>query len=272
MLSPDGNRLLLISAGDIWIYELGRGSMTRLTFGGGYTYPVWTTDGRYIVFRGARGMLWIRADGTGQPQVLLTQSANPQNPQSFTPDGKQLAFVELAPATGADIWLMPVESGASGLRAGKPEVFLQTRFHERVPTFSPDGRWLAYQSNESGDYRVYVESFPQKGRKRQISADGYSYPAWSRKANDLFFLQYRASKLMAVSYKSRGDSFVTDKPRVWTEQIAWFAATKSYEPAPDGKRVIVLLPADTPQQPHDRLIFLLNFFDELRRRVPSSAS
>ena len=150
--------------------------MTRLTFGGGYGFPVWTTDGRYVVFRGARGMLWTRADGTGQPQVL-TQNSNPQNPQSFTPDGKQLAFVEIAPATGADIWTLPVESTASGLRAGKPEVFLQTRFHERGPTFSPDGRWLAYFSNESGEYRVYVESFPHKGGKREVSPDGNSSPA-----------------------------------------------------------------------------------------------
>jgi serine/threonine-protein kinase len=267
-LSPDGRRLALISGGDIWVYELGRGRMTRLTFGGGYGFPVWTTDARYLVFRGARGMLWIRADGTGQPQVL-TQSGNPQNPQSFTPDGKLLAFVEIAPATGADIWTVPVDSSASGLRALKAEAFLQTPFHERGPTFSPDGRWIAYFSNESGDYRVYVDSFPQKDSKRQVSSDGNSGPMWSRNGEDLFFVQFRAPrKLMAVSYTSRGDSFVTGQPRVWSREIALFTATKSYEPGPDGKRIVVLLPADTPQEPKDRLIFLLNFFDELRRRVP----
>jgi serine/threonine-protein kinase len=270
-LSPDGDRLAIISAGDIWVYELERGSMIRLTFGGGYGFPVWTTDGRYLVFRGPRGMLWTRANGTGQPEVL-TRSSNPQNSQSFTPDGKQLAFVEIAPASGADIWTLPVESTGSGLRAGKPEVFLQTRFNERSPAFSPDGRWLAYFSNESGDYRVYVESFPHKGGKRQVSPDGNGYPMWSRNRKDLFFLQYRASQLMAVSYKSRGDSFVTDEPRVWAKQVAWFHATKSYESAPDGKRIVVLLPAVTREEPYDRLIFLLNFFDELRRRVSLSPS
>jgi hypothetical protein len=92
---------------------------------------------------------------------------------------------------------------------------------------------------------------------------------WSRNGKDLFFVQFRApGRLMAVSYKSRGDSFATDKPRVWPGEIALFTATKSYEPAPDGKRIVVLLPADTAQEPHDRLIFLLNFLDELRRRVP----
>jgi serine/threonine-protein kinase len=270
-LSPDGNRLLVISGGDIWIYELKRGSMIRLTFGGGYGFPVWTVDGRYVVFRGASGMLWTRADGTGQPSVL-TQGSNPQNPQSFTPDGKHLAFVEIAPATGADIGILSVESSASGLRAVKSEMFVQTRFHERGPTFSPDGRWLAYFSNESGDYRVYVESFPHKGGKREVSGDGNSSPAWSRNGRDLFFVQFRAPyQLMAVSYKSHGDSLVTDKPRVWSREIALFTATKSYEPATDGKRIVVLLPVDAPQQPHDRLIFLLNFFDELRRRVTSAS-
>jgi Tol biopolymer transport system component/DNA-binding winged helix-turn-helix (wHTH) protein len=267
-LSPDGRRLALISAGDIWVYELGRESMTRLTFGGGYSFPVWTADGRYLAFRGPRGMLWTRSDGTGQPQVL-TQSGNPQNPQSFSPDGKQLAFVEISPTTGADIWTLPVESGPSGLRTGKPEVFLQTPFHERGPVFSLDGRWLAYFSNESGNYRVYVDSFPHKGRKRQVSPDGNSGPMWSRNGKDLFFVHFRApTELMAVSYQSRGDAFVTDQPRVWSNKIARFTATKSYEPGPDGKRIVVLMTADTPQEPQDRLIFLLNFFDELHRRVP----
>jgi Tol biopolymer transport system component len=199
----------------------------------------------------------------------LTLSSNPQNPQSFTPDGKHLAFVEIAPTTGADIWTLPVESGASGLRAGKPKVFLKTPFHERAAMFSPDGRWLAYFSNESGDYRVYVDAFPDKGAKRQVSLDGNSAPRWSRDGKRLFYFQFRAPRqLMAESFESHGNSLVTGKPRVWSREIAKFAATGSYDPCPDGKRIIVLLPADTPQQPHDRVIFLLNFFDELRRRVP----
>jgi serine/threonine-protein kinase len=270
-LSADGHRLALMSAGDIWVYELGRGRMTRLTSDGGYSFPVWTPDGQYLVFRGGRGMLWTRADGTGQPEEL-TQSSSTQNPQSFTPDGKYLAFVEISPTTGADIWTLPVESAASGLRAGKPEVFLQTPFHERAGMFSPDGRWLAYFSNESGDYRVYVDSFPHRGNKRQVSPDGHSSPRWSRNGKDLFFVQFRApGELMAVSYESHRDSFVTGKPRVWSSKIALFTATGSYEPAPDGKRIIVLLPAETPKEAPDRLIFLLNFFDELQRRAPWSA-
>jgi len=270
-LSPDGRRLALISAGDIWVYEFGRESMTRLTFGGGNSFPVWTADGRYLAFHGSHGMLWTRSDGTGQPQEL-TQSGNPQNPQSFSPDGKHLAFVEISPATGADIWTLPVESSPSALRAGKPQAFLQTPFHERGPVFSPDGRWLAYFSNESGNYRVYVDSFPNKGHKWQVSPDDNSGPMWSRNGKDLFFSHFRGpAELMAVSYSSRGDSFVTNQARVWSDKIARFTATKSYEPGPDGKRIVALMPAGTPGESRDRLTFLLNFFDELRRRMPSSA-
>jgi Tol biopolymer transport system component len=213
-------------------------------------------------------MLWTRTDGTGQPEIL-TQSSNPQNPWSFTPDGKQLMFVEINPATGADIWKLPVESGASGLRAGKPEVYRQTQFHERGPRLSPDGHWLTYFSNETGQNRVYVEAFPNRDGHRQVLPDGTAYAEWSRKGNHLFYLQLRPTQLMAVPYESHGNSFVTDKPRTWASQIAWFASTRSYDVAPDGKRIVVLMPAEDPQEPHDRLTFLLNFFDELQRRVPA---
>jgi serine/threonine-protein kinase len=269
-LSPDGSRLAVSSAGDIWVYELGRGSMTRLTFGGGYSNPLWTVDGRYILFRAlserARGIWWVRANGTGQPQPL-TRSNNPQLPWSFPADGTRLAFNEQSPSTGDDIWTVSVETASSGLRAGKPELFLQTPFHERAPTFSPDGRWIAYQSNESGKYRVYVQAFPDGHGKRQISGDAGTLPAWSRNGRDLFFRLNGV--LMAASYRASGDSFVIGAPRVWYEKrLPNFPSTMSYNPAPDGKRMVALMPADPPEERHDRVIFLLNFFDELRRRVP----
>jgi Tol biopolymer transport system component len=164
---------------------------------------------------------------------------------------------------------VPVESGPSGLRAGKPEVFLQTAFHERGPAFSPDGRWLAYMSNESGQYQVYVESFPRKGGKRQVSTDRGGYAAWSLTGSDLFFWGLgHDSQLMVASYKTHGDSFVSDPPRVYTKKIVGFGTTRGYDPAPDGKHIVALIAADTAKQSQDRIVFLLNFFDELRRRAP----
>ena len=272
-LSPDGSRLSLISEGDIWVYELGRGNMTRLTVGGGYSDLLWTADSRYIVFRATGGMWWIRADGTGQPQPL-THSNSQQFPNSFTSDGKLLAFLEITPETGAsDAWTVSVESGSSGLRAGTPKVFLRTPFNERMPMISPDGRWIVYQSNESGTTEIYVLAFPDGHGKRQISVDGGSYPLWSHNGHELFFWSGAKRHLMVADFEERGDSFVAGAPRVWSEQVpVSFAATKFYDPAPDGKHVVALMPADTPEEPHDRLIFLLNFFDELRRRVPLNAN
>ena len=242
--------------------------MTRLTVGGGYTTPVWSVDGKYIAFRAARDMLWSRADGSAPP-VVLSHSNNQQTPWSFSPDGKHLAFVEIDPKTGADIWTMPVESGPDGLRPGKPEVFLRTPFHERGPAFSPDGRWIAYMSDESGDYQVYVKGFPDGARTWRISTNRGGYPAWSRNGRELFYWSLGSSGLlMAVSYRASRDAFVSNPPRIFSKRTVGFGTTRSYDPAPDGKWVIALTAADTAPGRHDRLEFLLNFFNELRRLVP----
>jgi len=271
-LSPDGRRLA-ISAGDVWIYEWQRDTLTRLTFtGGGASEPVWSPDGRYIVFQAPGGMFWTRSDGAGKPQPL-TQSKNGEYPYSFSPDGKYLAFHELTSSSGTDLWTLPLQADGAGLRPGKAELFLQTSFSERNGAFSPDGRWLAYSSDESGSNQVYVRAFPDRGGRWQISNSGGLYPAFSRDARELFF-RTAENQIMVTSYDGRGDSFVADKPRLWSEKkIADSGlAGKNYEVTPDGKRIIALMPADerNGQQAQNQVVFLLNFFDELRRRVPVS--
>jgi len=186
--------------------------------------------------------------------------------------GDRLAFVELDPTTGADIWTAPGESDGSGLRVGAPEVFQQTAFEERTPMLSPDGRWLAYSSNESGSSRVYVDAFPEKGHKRQISEERCIYPAWSWNTGELYFWQFGVDNpLMVTSYRVRGDMFLPDQPHVWFgRKLAGFSSTRSYDVAPGGRRIVALLAADDSgaQSPQKGVIFLLNFFDELRRQVP----
>jgi serine/threonine-protein kinase len=277
-LSPDGQRLALTvtegSNSDIWIYEWQRDTMTRLTFGGFNNSPVWSPDGRYIVFEGRGGMFWTRSDGAGQPQPL-TQSKNRQVPHSFAPDARRLACFQFG-GGGTDIWTLPMESGGSGLRAGKPEVFLetppQTRFVERHPSFSPDGRWLAYSSNESGSNQVYVRAFPDRGGKWQISSGGGLYLEWARNGRELFF-RTDDNRVMVVAYTVKEDSFVADKPRVWSDKQLADAGVAgiNYALAPDGKRIVALMPAEAPVQPQaqSHVIFLENFFDDLRRRVPA---
>jgi Tol biopolymer transport system component len=275
-LSPDGQRLALSVADgsnrDIWVYEWQRDTMTRLTFGERFNrQPVWSPDGRYIVFLTLEGMSWARADGAGQPQPLTHSKNVQQYPWSFTPDSKRLAFQDANGAGGFVLWTIPLESHGTGLRAGKPELFLQTPFDQRFPSFSPDGRWLAYSSTESGAFEVYVRAFPNNGGKWQISNSGGVYPVWSRNGRELFF-HTEDNRIMVADYTVKGDSFVAAKPRVWSEKrIADTSLTgTNYDLAPDGKRVAALIPVEGPEEQklQNHVIFLQYFFDEVRRRTP----
>jgi serine/threonine-protein kinase len=245
--------------------------MTRLTFGGGANIaPVWSPDGRYILFSGSGGIWWVRSDGAGKPQPLI-RSGNLLYPYSFTPDGKRLAYAELNPRTSYDIWMATIESDGAELRAGKPESFLQTPADERHPAFSSDGRWLAYISNESGKFEVYVRAFPDKGGKWQISNAGGAYPVWSSNGHELFF-RGDDNRIMVATYAAKADSFVPDKPRVWSDKpLANPETIPNYDLAPDGKRIAALMPAETPETPQaqNHVIFLENFADELQRKVPA---
>jgi serine/threonine-protein kinase len=270
-LSPDGQRIALNGESDIWVYEARRDTMTRLTFSGGAnTSPVWSPDGRYIVFQETGGIWWVRSDGAGKPEPLI-QSKNGLTPWSFAGDGKRLAYYELNPRTSYDIWTVPIEGDGAGLRAGKPEVFLQTPADERHSAFSTDGRWLAYTSNESGTYQVYVRAFPDKGGKWQISNAGARHPVWSGNGHELFF-RSEDNRIMVATYAARADSFVPDKPRVWSgKQLANLGIIGNYDLAPDGKRIAALMPVEGPEAPQaqNHVIFLMNFADELQRKVPS---
>jgi dipeptidyl aminopeptidase/acylaminoacyl peptidase len=276
VLSPDGRRLaLLVSEGpnrEVWIYDLQRGANTKLTFDGGVkSTPTWTPDGRFVLFHGDGGIFWTRSDGSGKPEILLA-SKQFLNPWSFTPDGKRLAFFDrnVSEHLEPDLWTVSIENDGASLRAGKPELFLRTPFNEMAPAFSPDGRWIAYQSNESGITEVYVRAFPDQHGKRQISNSGGRFPRWSRAGNELFF-HTDDGDIMAAAYTASADSFVTESPRRWTPKrlLTNLVFGPYYDVAPDGKSLVTLAPAegqeDQPSRNH--VVFLTNFFDELRRRT-----
>jgi serine/threonine-protein kinase len=275
-VSPDGQRLALEvteeSGTDIWVYEWQRDTMTRVTFGGAHSIPVWSPDGQCMLFRGEFGRIfWTCSDGAGKPQPLIQIKNLQTTAWSFTPEGKRLAFYEAGTGTAFDLWTVPVESDGAGLRAGKPEVFLQTPADERYPSFSADGQWLAYTSNESGAYQVYVRAFPDKGVKVQISNSGGAYPVWARHGRELFF-RNTDSQIMVADYTVKGNSFAASKPRLWSEKrLADFGVVGygTYDLAPDGKRIAALMPAAGPkaQKAENHVIFLQNFFDEVRRRT-----
>ncbi len=272
-VSPDGQRVAVDIANgsgeDVWVYDWRRDAMTRLTSDGKLNqFPIWSPDSRYIVFEDAGGLSWTRADGAGKPQPLLRTKGGPM-PWSFAPDGKRLAYFELGAATAFHLWTVPIEKDDRGLRAGQPEVFLQTSADERHPSFSPDGRWLAYSSTESGGFQVYVRAFPDKGGKWQISTAGGVYPTWSRTQRELFF-ESPDNQIMVAGYAVQGDSFMADKPRLWSEtRLANLGLFKNYDLAPDGRRIAALMPAEgaDAHQPRNHVVFLMNFFDEVRRRV-----
>lgn len=270
-VSPDGGRVAMsITDGtsqDIWVYDSHRDAMTRLTSGAdNIGQLIWSRDSRYVVYGSVgNGIFWTRADGAGQPQVLVPPNKSGQHPSSFTPDGKRLAYVEIIGFP--QLWTVPVENEGGGLKAGRPERFLTTQFQDIDPAFSPDGRWISYQSTESGRPEVYVRAFPAPstgGARWQISDSGGASPRWSGNGRELL---YRAGdQIMAVEYAVSGDSFVAEKPRVWAASLGGATA---FDLAPDGKRLVVLTPAvtrDAPKQEHT-VVFVQNFFAELRRRV-----
>ena len=170
------------------------------------------------------------------------------------------------------IFTAPIESdpgrGTPGVHLGKPELFLGTPFGEGSPAFSPDGRWLAYNSNDSGTGEVYVRPFPGPGGKWQISMGGGSSPLWSRDGRELIF-ETLDGRVMAASYSVKGDSFAAGKPRVWSERLLYAGGAPVYDLAPDGKRLAAVLASDQAGVEPTHLTFLLNFFDELRRRAPA---
>ena len=167
---------------------------------------------------------------------------------------------------------MPVEgSEKTGWKPGEPKPFVNISAAEVYPAFSPDGRWIAYASLESGSPEVYVRPFPGPGGKWQISTGGGVYPEWSRNGKELFY-RTSDSKIMVVSYTASGDSFHADKPRLWSPgQFTTRGTALNYALHPDGKRFAVLKAgnAETAPPPIKSVSFIFNFFDELRHKVPS---
>lgn len=245
-------------------------NMARLTFTGlSNGSPTWTSDGAHIAFAGSDGLWWVRTDGAGEPQRLM-QTRNPVFASSMSPDSKWLSYAETAPDTQSDVWMLPLDlSDPEHPKPGRAEPFLHTSANEAFGTFSPDGRWVAYTSDESGMLEVYVRPFPDPGGRWQISTGGGTVPVWSSNGRELFYAT-PDQKFMLVQYTVKGGSFSYMKPHLWSGMPVYSAAGRRFfDLAPDGKRFAVFQRAAGVEvkQGNVHVTFLLNFFDEVRRRV-----
>ncbi len=221
----------------IWLLDRARGTATRATSGAQYeSTPVWSPDAGAFVFAAARDTppnLYVKRVGTAAEEERLFRTVLQSFPQSWSADGRFIAYATIDPATSSDIWILPV----SGDR--KPTPFLRTQFYEGHARISPDGRWMAYSSNESGSQGVYVTRFPEPGGKWQVSTNGGNFPVWRRDGRELFYRAFDG-KIMAVPI-APGSDFTPGAPIPLFQPRAAIGALglgTFYDVAPDGRFLV----------------------------------
>ena len=265
-VSPDGSRVAVEVSGpdtqDVWVSSVTRGNLSLLTPGvSREEHPLWTPDGDRVVFRsnreGSRGLFWKAADGRGAVEpLLIDERTDALSPHDWSPDRRELIFSYVVPNTGRDIGVLAME----GERSWRP--LLDSAANEGDVVVSPNGRWLAYASDETGQSEVYVERFPDLGNREQVSTDGGRGPVWSRDGSELFYLDLSGSRMLVLPLDSE-PSLTPGTPAVAFEGAYRQAGTRTYDLAPDGRFVMITLGAGS-------IVVVENWLDELRRLVPTS--
>jgi eukaryotic-like serine/threonine-protein kinase len=272
-LSPDGTRVAVFANDqerDLWLWDLGRTTLSRLTSAPGVdVVQVWTPDSRRLIFTseraGVRNLFWQAADGAGAAEAL-TESPTTQYPTGVSPDGRRLIFTDESPTTGNDV--MAIELDAT--RRVTPLV--QSPFIERNGSVSPDGRWLAYEANDSGRFEVYVRPFPGVNSGRwQVSTTGGTRPIWARSGQELVYVSPTGA-VMGVGV-TRGPSWAATTPTQVVKEgyftnLNWWG--RSYDISPDGSRFLMIKEGgpDGTSTPAS-IIVVQNWVEELKRLVPT---
>jgi serine/threonine protein kinase/Tol biopolymer transport system component len=274
-LSPDGTRVAVTAQDqevDIWVWDLGRTTLTRVTFDPDFdSYSVWTRDSLRMIFSsqrsGARNLFWQAADGTGTVE-RLTDSPNQQNAVSVSPEGQRLIFTETSPKTGEDVMQLDL----NGTHRVTP--LLQSPALERNGIVSPDGRWLAYESNESGRFEISVRPFPDVNRGHwQVSTGGGTRPLWAPNGNELVYVSPTGA-LMRVGVERAATWAATPPTQLVKEGYSTTPGSlsgRSYDIAPDGQRFLLIKEgggADQTGAPPS-LVVVQHWLDELKRLVPT---
>lgn len=271
--SPDGGRLAVTMSGDkvsqIWVCDLARGSKNRLTFESkGASYPVWTSDGSDVLFRGYGGIFSVPANGSGKArQILKTEGT----PDSISPDGHTLAITMMDTHSARDIWTVPLTGQGEGLSAGNPSPLINSPADEINPAFSPNGKWLAYASSQSGAFLVYVKSLKNPDAIWQVSTKEGFIPQWSPAKKEIIFRSLSSHVLWSASYSENGDNFVPGEVRPYggSTDFPSDGGAPTFTIAPSGNHVAALVLAKpssaNPERPP--FVLMMNLSDELRRHV-----
>ena len=271
-VSPDGTRLALATDDDVWIYDLTRATLIPLTTEPGPdTRPLWTPDGQRVIFRSVRRgfpeLFWRQADGTGRDESFFVRSKDllDLRGDGWSADGR-LVFTEVSAAARGAI------GHADVARPSDAQMLITSDFYNAFAAISPDGRWIAYQSNVSGQFQIYVERYPKLGNRQLISTRGGHLPLWSRDGRELFFTEGRQMFVVPVQ---TGTTLVAGRPQVLFEgEVSTDAAAaqsyRTYDLAPDG-RFMMIRPAenDAGEGQASSLILVQNWFAELKRLVPT---
>jgi len=268
-VSPDGTRIALDVRDqdlDIWIWDTPKQTLSRFTFDQGLDEnAVWTPDGKRIAYSsfraGTASVYWQAADGTGVAERLSPET-NSQVPWAFNSDGQSLVIRDTDLKTGVDLAILTVD----GKRVTP---LIQQPSYQGNADLSPDGKWIAYQSNQSGRNEIYVHPFPSVGAGRwQISTDGGTRPVWARNGRELFYLD-ETSRLVAVPVQA-GATFNSGSPATLFELPSTPTATaRTYDVAPDGRFLVINFPKNDKTSNAPTLNVVLNWTDELERLMPA---
>lgn len=270
-VSPDGTRIAVSAqeavGRDIWICNLEDASQTRLTFDKREDWhPIWSRDGKNVVFSSGRdGVLNLymkAADGTGEVKRITT-SEHHQWPHTWSGDGKELVYVEGGLDTGYDIWAVPVDGSAP------PRPMLQTPTNENNPDISPDGKWIAYQSNESGQYEIYIQDYPGFTGKWQVSESGGNQVRWSPDGKTVYF-RHGVQMLKAVITPKPTMKISNPEVVIESDAVVLASEARNYDIGPDGEQFLVLKPIESgAKSTLNRELFIVeNWFEEIKRLAP----